>query len=484
MKQTLLMIVPLLVGVLLFSTCEEPTKPDTTPPSVTITSPQSGSTVSEVVSVTCISTDNEGVEKVELWIDGVSTGVTDETQPYSMDWNTTTYEDGSYVITVRSYDTSGNTTDSAPITLTVDNSESSPTPAELYPITYQDDSFTITWSLNNDDDFSSYTLYESTSGDMSDETLIFETDERTDTTYVVTGIGEDEARYYQVVVEDVWGLQSMSNIQEGYSVIIFVKTFGGYSSDKGYFIQQTTDGGYIITGYTSSFGNGEYDVWLIKTNSNGDSLWTQTFGGIEHDVGYSVQQTTDGGYIITGNTYSFGNGDTDVWLIKTDLNGNEEWNQTFGGSNSDVGISVQQTTDGGYIITGYTYSFGNGFADVWLIKTDSNGDEEWNQTFGGSSPDKGYSVQQTTDGGYIITGYTNSFGNGGSEVWLIKTDSEGTEEWEQIFGGSSTDGGKSVQQTTDGGYIITGDTESFGNGSWDVWLIKTDSEGNTADYGN
>ena len=122
-------ILILLVGVLLFSTCEEPTKPDTTPPTVTITFSTEGS-VSEVVSVTCISTDNEGVEKVELWVNGVSTGVTDETEPYSMDWNTTTYEDGSYVITVRSYDTSGNTTDSAPITLTVDNSESSPTPVE------------------------------------------------------------------------------------------------------------------------------------------------------------------------------------------------------------------------------------------------------------------------------------------------------------------------------------------------------------------
>ena len=168
--------------------------------------------------------------------------------------------------------------------------------------------------------------------------------------------------------------------EKGEEPIKFVKTFGGSNHDKGYFVQQVADGGYIITGRTSSFGNGSLDVWLIKTDSEGNEIWNNTFGGSDSDKGNHVEQTTDGGYLIVGYTDSFGNDSSgvwstprDFWLIKTDPDGNEEWNKTYGGIDNDYGRCVQQTKDGGYVIIGTTMIFGNGFHDGWLIKTDPEG---------------------------------------------------------------------------------------------------------------
>ena len=253
------------------------------------------------------------------------------------------------------------------------------------------------------------------------------------------------------------------------------RTFGGSGVDEGHSVAQTSDDGYIITGYT-----GNSDAWLIKTDSNGNEEWNKRIGGSYWDYGHSVAQTSDGGYIITGFTMSYGHGATrgDLWLIKTDSNGNEEWNKRFGGTDGrDCGHSVAQTSDGGYIITGYTESYGAGWADVWLIKTDSKGNEEWNKTFGRLGGDSGHSVAPTSDGGYIITGYTGSYGAGGTDAWLIKTDANGNEQWNRTFGREGDEMALSIQQTSDGGYILTGLTNSYGAGEQDVLLIKTDANG-------
>jgi hypothetical protein len=253
------------------------------------------------------------------------------------------------------------------------------------------------------------------------------------------------------------------------------KSFGGLYNEWFYSVNLTDDGGYILTGMTESYGAGSYDAWLIKTDSSGNEQLNKTFGGTGDDVGRSAHQVSDGGYIISGTTISYGAGAGDVWLIKTDSSGNKQWDKTFGGPEGEVGYRCQKTIDGGFIIVGYTKSYSIGENDVYLIKTNAAGNKQWDKTFGGIDDDVGFSVQQTDDG-YIITGYTKSYGAGAHDVWLIKTDSSGNEQWNKTFGSTDYEEGWYVQQTLDGGYIITGYTSSYGGGMRDGWLIKTTAE--------
>ncbi len=271
---------------------------------------------------------------------------------------------------------------------------------------------------------------------------------------------------------DVWLIKTDSKGVEEWN-----RTFGGQDVDLGVSVLEASDGGYVAVGMTESYGAGGIDAWLIKTDSAGNEEWNRTFGGPGSDGGESVQVTEDGGYLIVGSTQSYGAGGGDAWIIKTDSSGEEEWNRTFGGPKNDGGDSVQQTDDGGYIIAGNTISYGAGGRDAWLIKTDSSGREEWNRTFGGPGYDWGQSVCKTEDSGYIIAGWAGWTLSCPRDLWLIRTDSVGDEEWNKTFGGPQHDAASSVQVTDDSGYFIVGWTESFGSGSSDVWLIKTDRNG-------
>lgn len=369
-------------------------------------------------------------------------------------------------------------------------------------------------------------------------------------------------------------------VQYCHAQITFQKTFGGNSTDVGNSVKQIIDGGYIITGYTMSFGAGSWDIYMIRTNSAGDTLWTKTLGSLGQDWSGSIQQTSDSGYIVVGTmegtfylvkfdsvgdtlwtkSYSaafadqsfwaygvqqtfdggyimagasiagfwgspklsliklnnsgnviwskyynpglidVGDGvlpdemlqkttdggylfagawwEYDVYLIKTNASGDTLWTKVYGGINNDHPRSILQSSDGGYVIAGITNSFGAGNYDVYLLKTDSAGNLLWTKTYGSIGNDLASSIYQTTDDGFIIAGATNSFGTGNYDVLLIKTDNTGNISWTKTFGGAGDDQSYSIQQTTDGGYIITGKTTSFGAGSYDVYLIKTDSLGN------
>ena len=260
---------------------------------------------------------------------------------------------------------------------------------------------------------------------------------------------------------------------------LWTRTYGGSNGDGASSVQQTADGGYIVAGRTESFGAGGFDFYLVKTNSQSDTLWTRTYGGSNDDGANSVQQTADGGYIVAGTTGSFGTGDYDFYLVKTNSLGDTLWTRTYGGSGADGVISVQQTADGGYIIAGYTDSFGVGGHDFYLVKTTSQGDTLWTRTYGGSGDDWGPSAQQTTDGGYIVAGITASFGAGNNDFYLVKTTSQGDTLWTRTYGGNYDDYAYSVQQTTDGGYIVAGETESFGVGGDRFYVVKANSQGDT-----
>ena len=260
--------------------------------------------------------------------------------------------------------------------------------------------------------------------------------------------------------------------------IIWSKTYGGEDSEGGRCVCVSNDGSFVIAGYTRSFGAGNANILLMKTDSQGNSLWEKTFGGTGREFSYSVIQTSDNGYLITGYTTSFGAGAKDLYLIKTDSDGNEIWAKTYGGAALDVGRSVIETSDGYFLICGFTESFGAGQDDVYLIKTDSDGNEIWTKTFGGTNLDVGYSVKETRDGRYIIAGSSMSYSAGLADIWLIKTDTGGNQLWARNFGESTSyEWGNSVIELQDGSFLISGNSDILYNELLDVHLLKTDSRG-------
>jgi hypothetical protein len=258
---------------------------------------------------------------------------------------------------------------------------------------------------------------------------------------------------------------------------LWTRTFGGSGTEYGYDIQAAVEGGFIIVGKTRSFGAGMMDVYLIRTDSLGRALWTKTYGGAQNDDGMSVRQTSDSGFIVCGTTNSFGAGYADVYLVRTDTHGDTLWTRTCGGAGGDLGYAVRTVPGGGFIVCGTTGSFGTGYSSMYVIRTDADGDTLWTTTYGGNGADMGYAVENTLDGGFVFAGATASFGMGYYDAYLVKTDADGWLDWDSTYGGSGDDRAYSVCPTGDGGFILAGTTESFGSGKVDIYLVKTDPTG-------
>ncbi|MBU4603186.1 DUF1566 domain-containing protein [bacterium] len=253
-------------------------------------------------------------------------------------------------------------------------------------------------------------------------------------------------------------------------MITWEKTFGGSEDDWAYSLIQTSDGGYAVTGNTKS-KDGVGDFWLLRLDEEGNRNWDKTYGGNSLDRAYSLIQTSEGGYAIAGLTFSKGAGESDFWIIKLDREGNMIWDKTFGGSEDDWAFSLIQTTDGGYAVAGYSVYEDKRNVDVSVIKMDHEGNIVWDKTFGGSDDDRAYSLIQTSDGGYAVAGFTDSKGAGKDDFWVIKLDSKGNIVWDKTYGGSNDDYAYSLIQTTDGCYVIAGESRG------DAWVIKLDSLG-------
>jgi hypothetical protein len=302
---------------------------------------------------------------------------------------------------------------------------------------------------------------------------------------------------------------------------LWTRTYGGSDQETAYALDITSDGGYILAGCTRSYGAGSDDVYLIKTNALGDTVWTRIYGGTGQDEARSVQRIPGSGFVVGGFTASYGAGNRDMYLLRTNASGDTFWTRTYGTSYTEYGYCARGTSTGGYILAGFTgisssfwvvntddmgdslwalrHGSGSahcvrqlsdgGFAatgyrggvnaSVYLVRTDPAGDTLWTKTYGGSTWEQGDDLEQTSDGGFIIAGHTDSFGAGSDDVYLIKAFGDGTVDWTRIYGGINTDQGHDVEELPDGGFVVVGETSSFGTMTTDVYVVRTDAIGDT-----
>jgi len=299
-------------------------------------------------------------------------------------------------------------------------------------------------------------------GGTLDENLTF-IQQTTDNGYIMGGYSNS---FSPLNDWDGWVVKLNEN-----STVAWQKKYGGGGDDRFYAGQQTGDGGYLFAGSTDSHAVGDFELWIVKTDSSGNVSWQKIYEATDYQEARSIQQTSDGGYIVLGGQVS---ATADLWIIKLTSAGGISWQKTIGGSSDDFPYMIRQTSDSGYILASTTFSFSSQFEDAYLLKLSLTGTIEWQKVYRGSQDDAIYWIEQTSDGGYIATGYTGSWGSGG-EAWVLKLDSTGTITWQKTYGSSGFEYANSLAVLSDG-YVVTAATDSFGSGG-DVWVFKINTSG-------
>lgn len=253
------------------------------------------------------------------------------------------------------------------------------------------------------------------------------------------------------------------------------KTYGDVDNDYGYYIIPSSHGGFIISGSIDRIG--AWDAYLVKIDTDGNVEWENTYGGVEFEYAMGLVQADDGGYVFTGTTWSSSE-TSQIWLVKVDSAGNEEWSKEFGGTDYDYGVDLVETADGGFIISGYGYAGTEDGYEGYLVKTDSDGNEVWSELYGGPGTQHFHMVRELASGDYVVTGYSQGSGPTADDLWFVKVDATGGLLWDKIYGGDGTDEGNSICVTETGFYVI-GRTGSFGEGNADLWILETDEAGDT-----
>lgn len=318
---------------------------------------------------------------------------------------------------------------------------------------------------------------------------------------------------FGAVLTDMWVLKLSAT-----GTVEWERAYGGVGNESGFSIQQTSDGGYIAAGTTNSFGAGNSDIWVLKLTSTGAVTWQKTYGTADFENAFSVVQTSDGGYLVAGNTgvgsivilkldaqgtiawqnlygavgsnptvnaaiqttdggyAAFGSVNQNLYMLRLNADGSINWQKEYEPFGNEIGYAMKQTRDGGFVVCGST-TIGAGNGDAWILKLTDSGAVQWQKTYGGGGEDDAFAILQTSDGGYIFAGDTEGFGVGSSDVTAVKLTADGNVSWQKTYGATNGELAFAIEEVSNGGYVLLGQTNSFGAGSGDIWMLKVPDNG-------